>query len=169
MADNLYCPRCAQPFTVDTSFCRTCGLDLSSVTRMVYGDAENAPAPPRQPNFGVFRWGLGVFILGLVIGVLNGVLKDFQLFPERYGKLVFLIFIAAGLLMLGLGFLFPVKKYSRRKPPVPDSSPAIATAPPPPGHLPAADTNPIIFPVDKREPAMAEPGSITDATTRSLK
>jgi len=62
------------------------------------------------------RLGFGIFILGLVIGLVNGAIKDFGLFPEAYGKAIFLAFIAAGLLAMGSGFIFPTKGYAKRKP-----------------------------------------------------
>lgn len=171
MADNLYCPRCAKPFTSETSYCRTCGLALDGVAKIVSGDAENAPVTVRRPNFNGIRYGVVLFIVGLVIGLLNAAIRDFGLFPERYGKVVFFIFIAAGLLTMGSSFLFPVKKYAKRKPAEQDSPVRLETAPLA-GGLPPANTadlvNPIDFPKDRREPAMAEPGSITERTTRNL-
>lgn len=178
MAENLYCPRCAKAFTTDTSYCRTCGLGLDKITGIVRGDEANAPvATTTRPNFNAIRIGLGVFILGLVIGMLNAMLRDFQLFPERYGKAVFFFFIAAGLLSMGAAFIFPQKRYKARKPAsdidaAADSPTQFATAPLQ-NELPAPDTNefinPVIdFPANTRKPAMAEPGSVTERTTRNL-
>jgi hypothetical protein len=173
MAENLYCPRCAKPFTADTSYCRTCGLSLDGVAKIVTGDAENAPVTVRRPNFNAIRYAVGIMILGLVIGLLNGMLRDFGLYPDRYGKAVFLAIIAISMLTMGSAFLFPTKKYKKRKSsdslPAPDLREQLGTAPLA-GQLSPADPdmNIIDFPAAAREPVMAEPGSITDRTTRNL-
>jgi hypothetical protein len=168
MAENLYCPRCASAFTNGTGYCRTCGLELKGVSEIVRGDAGNAPAVTRRPNFNGIRYGVGLFIVGLVIGLLNAVLRDFGLFPERYGKVVFFLFIAAGLLSMGSAFLFPVKRYTKRKSADADRPVQLETAPLG-SALPPADTNEIVFPASVREPVMAEAPSITEPTTRHLK
>lgn len=169
MAENLYCPRCAKPFSTDTSYCRTCGLELNGVAEIVSGDAKNAPVVTRRPNFGAMRIGLGLFIFGLVIGLLNGILKDFNLFPERYGKMVFLGFIIMALVTMGSAFIFPTKKYTKRKTSEPSSGPKkkFQTAPLA-GQLPEGDQSPINFPKKEREPLMAEHASVTEHTTRNL-
>lgn len=171
MAENLYCPRCAKQFSSGTSYCRTCGLALDGVSQIVSGDAENAPVTSRRPNFFAFRLGLGLFIFGLVIGMVNGVLKDLELFPQIYGKAVFLTFIAAGLLFLGSSIVFPSKKYTKRKKATTESdSPDQLDTSPLPGELsPAnpAELN-IDFPKDHREPVGVEPRSVTEHTTRNL-
>jgi|GEM_PF-2818533 len=168
MAENLYCPRCAKPFSKDTSYCRTCGLSLDGVAKIVSGDAENAPVRVWRPNFNAIRYGVGIMILGLVIGLLNGMLRDFGLYPDRYGKAVFLALIALAMLTMGLAFVFPTKKYKKRKG---ADLPAELETAPLAGELPPVDTaelDPIVFPKDRREPVMAEPGSVTERTTRNL-
>lgn len=168
MAENLYCPRCASSFTTGTSYCRTCGLQLAGVSEIVSGDAENAPAVTRRPNFNTVRYGVGFMIFGLVIGLIHGILKDFNLYPERYGKAVVLALVAIAILTMGSAFLFPVKRYKKRPAADADSPEKLETARLA-GELPPADTNEIVFPAIKREPVMAEPGSITERTTRHLK
>lgn len=167
MAENLYCPRCAKPFTTETSYCRTCGLALGKVSEIVKGDAENAPVTVSRPNFNAIRYGVGIMILGLVIGLLNGMLRDFGLYPDRYGKAIFLAVIAIAMLTMGSAFVFPTKKYRKRK--GADLPEQLATTPLA-GQLSPADPdmNIIDFPKDHREPVMAEPGSITERTTRNL-
>jgi hypothetical protein len=171
MADNLYCPRCAKPFTTDTSYCRTCGLSLDGVAKIVSGDAINAPVRVWRPNFNAIRYGVGIMILGLVIGLLNGMLRDFGLYPDRYGKMVFLAVIAVAMLTMGSSFVFSTRTYKKRKHsnPEPDLREQLETAPLA-GQLSPADPdmNIIDFPKDHREPVMAEPGSITERTTRNL-
>jgi hypothetical protein len=156
----MYCPRCAKEFTPDTSYCRTCGLELGPVSELVNGDLATAPEVRSRPNFKLFRIGFGIFILGMVVGLLNGALKGFGLFPDEYGKFVFLSFIAAGMLCLGAGFVFPKKYYvkKKRKEQLGEAeTPALTT-----GKfegLPSADRN-----ID-----IAQPVSITERTTRNLR
>lgn len=155
----MYCPRCSKQFDPGTSYCRTCGLALDGVSDIVSGQAESEPIVTRRPNFKLFRIGIGVFILGLVIGLINGALKDFELFPQSYGKLIFMLFVAAGMLTLGAGFLFPTKKYSKRKPSELGASKKPQLAEP-------KHANDIVFPADTRE---LEPvASVTEHTTRDL-
>ena len=171
MSDKIYCPRCGKHCQADTSFCRTCGLALDGVTEIVNADAASAPVMTTRPNFKVMRFGIGLFIFGLVIGLLNGAVKELGLFPESYGKVIFLTIIASGMLTLGAGFLFPVKvfKKGKRKSVDADVANLLNTAPLD-AQLPPAkiiDTD-ISFPKDSRERAAAEPGSVTESTTRQL-
>ncbi|MEQ1642724.1 MAG: hypothetical protein ABL959_04695 [Pyrinomonadaceae bacterium] len=115
MADNLYCPRCSNQFSDGTSYCRKCGLSLDAVSKIVTGEAASAPEIQTRPNFKLMRLGIGLFILGLVIGLINGALRDFGLYPDAYGKMLFMVIVAAGMLLLGAGFVFPTKKYKKRK------------------------------------------------------
>jgi hypothetical protein len=174
MAENLFCPRCGKQFGNQTSFCRTCGLSLAPVVEVVNGDVENKPVVTRRPNFKLFQIGIALFIFGMVIGLINGALKDFELFPQSYGKLVFLLFIAAGLLTLGAGFLFPTKKYTKHKPssqstvPV-DADTSLDTAPFPHSLNEArTNVNDFEFPKDDREFDKFPVASVTDHTTRNL-
>lgn len=171
MADNLYCPRCGKQFNRETVFCRTCGLSLDGVSQIVSGEDESKPVVTRRPNFKLFRIGISLFILGLVIGLINGALKDFGLFPESYGKMIFMLFVAAGMLTLGAGFLFPTKKYTKRQPSTAagHSDVKLDTAPLA-GSLNAALTgvNDIVFPKDDREFEKLPVPSVTEHTTRDL-
>lgn len=171
MAENLYCPRCATAFTTGTSYCRACGLDLKGVSEIVKGDASNAPVRVWRPNFNFIRYGIGLFIFGLVVGLIHGMLKDFNLYPERYGKALFLAIIAAGMLTMGSAFVFSTTKYKKRATADDDSPVKLDTAPLA-GELSPADTSelqPIDFPDAAREPVMAEHSSVTEHTTRHLK
>ncbi|MBK6723691.1 MAG: ECF transporter S component [Acidobacteria bacterium] len=170
MADNLYCPRCSNQFSDGTSYCRSCGLSLDAVSKIVNGEAETAPEITTRPNFKLMRLGVGLFILGLVIGLINGALRDFALYPDSYGKMLFMVIVAAGMLMLGAGFVFPTKKYKKRKVAVTadqdaqvklDTSPLV-------GKLEEArfSANDIDFPTSDREKVPV--GSVTEHTTRNL-
>ncbi len=160
MQDPLYCPRCGTQFAELAVYCRTCGLSLAGVSDIVHGEADTAPVVTRRPNFKLFQIGIGLFIFGLVIGLVNGALRDLELFPQMYGKLVFMLLVAAGMLLLGAGFLFPTKRYSKRK----DSELRNATTP----QLLEQDHAPnnINFPAKTRE--LETIGSVIEHTTRDL-
>ena len=173
MAENLYCPRCGKQFSEGTAYCRTCGLSLDGVSKIVTGETDQAPLTTTRPNFKIMRIGIGLFILGLAIGLINGAVRDLGLFPDAYGKLVFLTLVAVGMLTLGAGFLFPTKKYTKRKP----SSSTTQTAPDTgldtaqlAGQLTPADVDAadIAFPANRREPVIVDRGSVTEHTTRNL-
>jgi hypothetical protein len=168
MAENLYCPRCASSFTTGTSFCRSCGLELKGVSEIVKGDASNAPVRVWRPNFNFVRYGVGFMVFGLVLGLIHGILKDFNLYPERYGKAVVLSIVAIAILTMGSAFVFSTTAYKKRKDPdLPEQLESAPSA----RELSAADTSnlaDINFPAAAREPVMAEPGSVTEHTTRHL-
>jgi len=173
MAEKLYCPRCGSQFTGNISYCRTCGLSLDGVSEIVNGEAASAPVIISRPNFKAFRIGIGLVILGLAVGLINGALRDLDLFPQSYGKMLFLFLVAAGMLTMGAGFVFPTKKYAKQKASrstvQKDADEKLDTAPLA-GKLNSAYDSPdeIHFPKDGREFEMAEAGSVTEQTTRNL-
>lgn len=171
MTENLFCPRCGKQFRGETSFCRTCGLALEGVSEIVNGESASAPVMTSQPNFRVMRIGIGLFIFGLAIGLINGAVKDLGLFPESYGKMVFLFLVAAGMLTMGAGFIFPTKKYSKRKPSPSDNEvPAALNTAPLEGQLGPAHgrIDDVTFQKDGREFEVIPVGSVTEQTTRNL-
>ncbi len=174
MEDHLYCPRCSNQFGDGTSYCRNCGLSLDAVSKIVNGEAANAPEIQTRPNFKLMRLGIGLFILGLVIGLINGALRDFGLYPDSYGKMLFLVIVAAGMLLLGAGFVFPKKTYKKRKALAADEHQAQSTpfnTTPLAGELNAAsvDADPIQFPTNTPIPENQPVGSVTESTTRQLR
>ena len=174
MADNLYCPRCGKPSTTETSYCRTCGLSLDGVVEIVSGDAANAPVTSTRPNPMAIRLGIGLLLLGTVLGMINGLIRDLGLFPQIYGKAVFIAFVAAGLLCLGAAVVFPSKKYTKRRNVnsvrESDSTGELDTAPLADQLSPAdVDVDNVNFPADSREPVIVDRASVTEHTTRNLK
>ncbi len=173
MPEKMYCPRCGKQFSEKTSYCRTCGLSLDGVSEIVSGEADTAPATSAHPNPTVMRVGMGLAIFGTILGLINVGLKGLDLYPQQYGKLIFLAFFVAGIATLGAAFLFPSKKYSKRKRPESTSDP-ISTAQldtaPLMNELPSAKLRDIDinFPKDSREPVPVEPQSVTEHTTRHL-
>lgn len=171
MPDIIYCPRCAERANDNVAFCRKCGLPLDEVIAIVSGDAPNSPETTTRPNFNMIRIGVGLFILGTVLGLANVIARDLQLFPDIYGKAIFLSVIIAGLLSIGSSFLFPVKVYKKRKRTNDDSdsSDALNTGPLD-AQLPSAKITQAEISVTKgaREKTPASPSSVTENTTRQL-
>lgn len=172
MEENLYCPRCGKQFSSGTAYCRTCGLSLDGVSEIVTGEAATAPEIRSGPNYNFIRIGIALFIFGTVLGLANIIVRDLGLFPEIYGKIVFLTFVCIGMTTMGASFVFPSKRYLKQKPRGP-ADPAIDH-----GHrtsvlphrLPTTIEN-YIEPTmsnDDRQPIAAEPGTITEHTTRHL-
>jgi hypothetical protein len=163
----MYCPRCANKFESGTAYCRTCGLSLDQVSAIVSGEKESQPVVKSVPNRDLMRYGIGTFVLGLVIALGNAALRDFHLYPDSIGKFVFLTLIMLGMAMLGAGMVFPQKRYiktdrgSRNEV---DGQNALPTANL--GSLPSADRSidEIVFPANTREP-----DSVTEPTTRHLR
>ncbi|HBR58008.1 MAG TPA: hypothetical protein DEA22_11170 [Blastocatellia bacterium] len=115
MAEYLHCPRCGNQFSKKTSFCRTCGLSLSGIVEIVSGEAPpNKGSLVSRPNPRAIRLGIGLFIFGLFLGLLHGALRELGLYPESYGKIVFLAFCASGMLCFVLAFLFPTTVYKKQ-------------------------------------------------------
>lgn len=110
---NLFCPRCGNQFSKKTSYCRACGLSLSGIVEIISGEAPNEGKLVRRPNTQAIRLGIGLFIFGTFLGLLHGALRELGLYPESYGKFVFLAFLASGMLCLGLAFAFPINVYKK--------------------------------------------------------
>ncbi len=170
----MYCPRCGRQFSGKTSYCRTCGLSLDGVNEIVTGEAATAPERTSRPNNIAIRLGMSLFILGTVLGLANAVLRDLDLYPEIYGKAIFLSFVMAGLLSIGVSFLFPSTKYKKRQRPedhFEDASTGGLITAPIADQLTSGEPDGlnIVFPKETREAVMAEHSSVTEHTTRQLK
>jgi hypothetical protein len=111
----MYCPRCTKEFEPGTAYCRRCGLALDQVAAIVSGEQDTEPDIKISPNRNLMRYGMGCFILGLVIALGNAILKDFGLFPEAIGKYIFLSLVMVGIGLIGAGIVFPQKRYVKRK------------------------------------------------------
>src|SRR5690349_6039036 len=109
LSKTMYCPRCANEFESGTAFCRTCGLSLDGVSAIVSGEKESQPLVKSVPDPDLVRYGIGTFILGTVVGLGHGALKDFHLYPESIGKFVILTILMIGIGLLGAGVMFPKK------------------------------------------------------------
>ena len=168
MTENLYCPRCSKQFGIETSFCRTCGLSLDGVSEIVTGETATAPEVRTGPNNAAIRIGVGLFILGTALGLANVIIRETNLFPERYSKMIFLSFIIAGLVSMGLSFVFPQKRYVKKsrtgKDDVAKTGRDLSTAEL--GQLPSAERSvDDLISVD----TLRERDSVTEHTTRQLR
>ena len=163
----MYCPRCANKFESGTAFCRTCGLSLDGVSTVVSGESESQPIIKSVPNRDLIRYGIGIFVFGMVIALGHGALKDFHLYPESVGKFVVLTILMIGIALLGAGVVFPKKKYINQKGTSPRKDDEQTSLPTANLHvLPTADRSidDIAFPSANTR----EPGSVTENTTRHL-
>jgi hypothetical protein len=163
----MYCPRCAKEFESGTSYCRTCGLSLDGVATIVKGEAETEPEFKTGPNRDLMRIGFGCFIFGIVIALGNALVRDLGLWPYDFGKYVFLILVMVGMLLLGVGIVFPKKRYVKRKRstlPERDEEKQLRTNRL--DQLPHAkrSVDDLVSQVRSREP-----GSVTEPTTRQLR
>jgi hypothetical protein len=107
----MYCPKCGLESSDEAVYCRSCGLSLPGVAAIVSG-APSDPLRGLRSQEGIMRLGFGLFLLGLVIALLNAAFSKLLEFPDVYGKTVFLVFIAMGLLVLGAGLFFPSRRSS---------------------------------------------------------
>ncbi len=162
MPEEMYCPRCGKQFIPETSYCRTCGLSLDGVSEIVVGEASTAPEVKSRPNGRTMRIGIGLFIFGTGLGLANVIIRDLGLFPEIYGKMAFLTFIIAGVMTIGFSFVFPKKRYTKKRRSVEHqtSKNNLDLGTEKLGELPSADRN-----IDD----LMSPASVTERTTRNLR
>ena len=168
MPNELYCPRCAAACQPDASFCRSCGLQLAAIGAIVRGESPLSKPDRFRPNSSFIRAGMGLFMLGLVLALGSAALRSFNIFPEELSRAVFLGFITLGMACIGLGFVFPNRgqRKTHSSASAPEMIPASTTSQLPEADLQAANA---AFSMPRREPAMSQPGSVTESTTRHLK
>jgi len=164
----MYCPRCSKEFQPKTSFCRICGLSLEGVAEIVKGEAETEPEIRSGPNSKLTQIGIGVAFLGMFSGLCVALFVTVGLeSAAAVARVVFILLVMAGLLTIGAGFVFPQKRYVKKKQKLnanAEDGERLAT-----GHLeqlPSADgrIDDFIFSAGSREP-----DSITEHTTRNLR
>jgi len=85
------------------------------VTAIVKGEAETEPEFKTGPNRDLMRIGMGCFIFGIVIALGNALVRDLGLWPYDLGKYVFLMLVMIGMLLLGVGLVFPKKRYVKKR------------------------------------------------------
>jgi hypothetical protein len=137
--------------------------------QIVKGEAESEPEIRSGPNSNLTRAAIGSFILGGVIGLSIPIFKNLELLTAAgIARYVFLILVMISMILLGIGVVFPQKRYVKTKKrmvlPEGDEKPAIPTGRL--GQLPSSDRNvdDFVMPPDSREP-----DSVTEHTTRPLR
>jgi len=170
MVQKMYCPRCGKDFKPNISYCRACGLALDGVSEIVTGAPPERERKKFGPNVNFMRAGVGLFILGLVIALGNAALRP--LIGQHDGpQIIFLAFVALGLLCIGGAFVFPDKRYTRHKRRADqdaDSEPDLMTSELDKALEGKPLESEIEFPKDGPEPVSVERPSVTEHTTRQL-
>jgi hypothetical protein len=79
----MHCPNCAQPATADQQFCRSCGMSLEAVSKLV---AEHSSSPVEiqkkadkvaleaaivRSMFNWLMWGMIILGLGVFLLIVN--------------------------------------------------------------------------------------------------
>jgi len=168
----MFCPRCAKKSDPNTSFCRTCGLSLDEVRGIVTGESASEPEFKYRPNAKIMQIGISIFILGMVVALANAALSTAFGFNKNIGTVVFLSMVAIGMAFLGTGFVFPQKRYAKRRSNFSSKKEEIEleTSPLRPELADGLElANDVEFPKDRRARSHAELPSITEHTTRQLK
>lgn len=168
----MFCPRYAKKFDPDTSYCRTCGLSLDGVREIVSGEAESEPEFKLRPNFKLMQIGIAIFIMGMVVALANAALSTAIGFNKDIGTVIFLTMVAIGMAFLGIGFVFPQKRYVKRRSSVePTADENNLMTGPLRNELHAGQASAVEFELadDQREPVHVDVPSVTEHTTRQLK
>lgn len=125
----MHCPSCGAETTLQQRFCRGCGMDLETVSKLVA--AHSSPETlkleksltdkaNRQRMYQSFKWGMTCFILGMATLAATKTLgfdKTFNLGP------LLLLFVGMGIMFYG-GVLAPMRDHalSSRRLPAPGSA-----------------------------------------------
>lgn len=100
----MHCPSCGAETTLDQRFCRSCGMDLETVSKLVV--AHSSPEALKlektlskkanqQRMYQSMKWGLSLFILGLAVLFTTKTLE----FPKSFNLIGGLfLFLAMGLM-----------------------------------------------------------------------
>jgi hypothetical protein len=113
----MHCPSCGAETTLEQRFCRSCGMDLETVSKLVA--AHSSPEAlkleksltekaNRQRMYQSFKWGMTCFILGMATLTITKTLgfdKTFNLGP------LLLLFVGMGIMFYG-GVLAPMRDHA---------------------------------------------------------
>jgi len=104
----MHCPSCGAETTLEQRFCRSCGMDLENVSKLVvaHSSPEKLKAEKcltkkssRERMYQSFKWGVICFLLGMASLATTRTLsldKTYNLGP------LFLVFIGMGIMLYGL-------------------------------------------------------------------
>ena len=103
----MHCPTCGAETTLDQRYCRSCGMDLETVSKLVAAHASPealklekslSKKASQQRMYQSIKWGMICFILGMASLALTKTLsldKIFNLGP------LFLLFAGMGIMLYG--------------------------------------------------------------------
>jgi hypothetical protein len=120
----MHCPTCGTDTNLEQRFCRSCGMDLEAVSKLVA--EHSSPEGLKQEKslakkdiqrrmYQSFKWGIICFILGMATLATTktlGLDKIFNLGP------LFLVFLGMGIMLFGA--LSPMQNHASRSREVPD-------------------------------------------------
>ena len=156
----MHCPSCGAETTIDQRFCRSCGMDLETVSKLVA--AHSSPealklekALSKKSNqrrmYQSMKFGLSMFILGMALLFITKTLE----FPKSFNLVGGLfLFLAMGLMVYSV--LTPMRDGGSRSRKLPASGKT--------SELPEAETT-------KELPAARVPvpvASVTERTTQLI-
>ena len=121
----MHCPSCGAETTLEQRFCRNCGMDLETVSKLVA--AHSSPETLKlekalskkanqQRMYQSMKWGLSLFILGMAALFITKTLEFDKSFNLIGGSLLFL---AMGLMCYGV--LAPMRDGGSRSRKLPGS------------------------------------------------
>ena len=124
----MHCPSCGAETTLEQRFCRGCGMDLETVSKLVAAHASPetlrlekslTDKTNRQRMYQTFKWGMTCFILGMAALATTKTLsldKAFNLGP------LLLLFLGMGIMSYGLLATMRDRASSSRKLPGPGAT-----------------------------------------------
>jgi hypothetical protein len=161
--NNMHCPSCGKEFGDGVKFCRACGFALGPVAELLAGndekDIKQSWCPADRSSVRV--QGIGLMIFAVLIGIANAMLRDFDLFPARWGKLLFLFFFVMGVIRL----VYSV--FGKRGNSLANMWPENAGSSPKPAEV-RSQEQPAIMGMNARDEIPIMPPSVTERTTRHL-
>jgi hypothetical protein len=96
----MHCPQCGlRQVSGKVRFCRSCGFSLKGVKELVLPDERAAKAEKTRFET-AFNQGLALMLVSLVAAIVLTLLKDANLIPQIYTKIIAAFFVLAGLVRM---------------------------------------------------------------------
>jgi hypothetical protein len=118
----MFCPNCATLVGEGQKFCRSCGLQLDGITRIVSGSSVEEQRDKDQgktPMPRSLRLGIVTIMLGLLTGCLIPILAGLRSYSPAPGPLIPILAGIAGIFLFGgviIMFLFESDGTKAKKP-----------------------------------------------------
>ena len=178
---KIYCPRCGQEqISAEVRFCSRCGFLMTGLSEVVINGGipeqlmPSAPKPPTARRRGLKQGG-ALFLFGVVIVPILGILSDILNFRDEVAGLAAVIFFLGGIVRMLFALIFesgnPADKTIEEN--VYQTAQKLLNKNPKAGALPPQQS----IPVDAYAPPRQsnwrdtndlEPSSVTDSTTKLL-